>query len=73
VGDPWRMYGVSKGNPHHKEGVADLPEARVERFECGICKMSFGRDIYADVNEFYTRHYSRCGVPFSYGEDWSWD
>ena len=70
VGDSWRVYGVSERGHHHEKGLEDIPQIR--GYGCGVCGMTFGLEIYATIGEFYTRHYSVCGIP-KYGDNnWEW-
>ena len=67
VGDHWGLYGVSKAGCDNKEGCEDL--RRIEAYECGVCHVTFKKDVYADLNAFYHGHYVHCGEPI----DWGWE
>ena len=61
MGDTWSMYGVRKGSYSDKAGVEDLRTTKT--YECGVCGIEFGREIYDNIVDFYNRHYVKCGVP----------
>ena len=67
VGDLWRMYGVRKAGSNYKAGVGPLPETK--QWGCGTCGMTFGKELYPDVNAFYFGHVVKCGMPIDWG-DW---
>lgn len=64
MADLWSMYGVRKAGQDHKAGIGPLP--KTEAFGCGTCGMSFGKELYPDVNAFYFGHVERCRLSIHY-------